>query len=134
MTIQSIDEYIHACPATLQPLLQQLRETIQSAAPDATQKISYAMPTFYLAGNLVHFALAKQHIGFYPSPSAITAFAQEMTPYKSSKGAVQFPLDQPLPLDLITRMVQFRAEENRQQAAAKSRKPKSSPKGGRQPV
>jgi uncharacterized protein YdhG (YjbR/CyaY superfamily) len=125
MTIQSIDEYIAGCPAALQPLLQQLRQTIQAAAPDATEKISYAMPTFYLGVNLVHFALAKQHIGFYPSPSGITAFAEELTPYVWSKGAVQFPLDQPLPLDLITRMVQFRAEENRQWAAAKAAKRQS---------
>jgi uncharacterized protein YdhG (YjbR/CyaY superfamily) len=95
---------------------------IHAAAPEATEKISYQMPTFFLHGNLVHFAAFKHHIGFYPVPSGIEAFAAELAPYKRSKGAVQFPLDQPLPHDLITRIVDFRVAENRQKAEAKKKK------------
>jgi len=92
--------------------LNALRTSIRSAAPDATEKMSYQMPTFYLNGNLVHFAAYRKHIGFYPTPSAIFAFRDELKPYKTSKGAVQFPIDKPLPLDLISRIVSFRVEEN----------------------
>jgi len=102
-----------------------LRAAIRAAAPDAEEKISYQMPTFALHGNLVHFAAHPHHIGFYPAPSGIAAFAEELAPYKSSKGAVQFPLDQPLPLDLIRRIVEFRVEENR--AAAQARRPRKLP-------
>jgi uncharacterized protein YdhG (YjbR/CyaY superfamily) len=96
----------------VQTLLIALRATIRSAAPDATEKMSYQMPTFYLNGNLVHFAAFRKHIGFYPAPNAIVAFQEELKRYKTSKGAVQFPIDKPLPLDLITRIVAFRVEEN----------------------
>ncbi|MCA0456169.1 MAG: DUF1801 domain-containing protein [Chloroflexi bacterium] len=121
---QSIDEYIASFPKPIQELLQRVRETVKAAAPRATEKISYQMPTFDLHGNLVHFAAAKGHIGFYPTPSAISAFQDELTRYKGAKGSVQFPFDQPLPLDLITRMVKFRVEENEAKAAAKSKKKK----------
>ena len=85
---------------------------IHQAAPEATEKISYQMPTFYLRGNLVHFAAFKHHIGFYPVPSGIAAFEEELAPYKRSKGAVQFPLDQAMPHELISKIVKFRAAEN----------------------
>lgn len=107
-----VDGYISAYPTAVQMLLQQLRQVIREEAPQATEKISYGMPTFFLRRNLVHFAAAKHHIGFYPTPSAIEAFRTELTPYHHSKGAIRFPLDEPLPIDLIRRMVRFRVEEN----------------------
>jgi len=110
----SIDEYIAAFPPGIQEKLRALRAAIHAAAPEASEKISYQMPTFYLNGNLVHFAAFKNHIGFYPAPRGIDAFAAELAQYPGSKGAVRFPLDQPLPLDLVTRIVQFRAAENLQ--------------------
>jgi uncharacterized protein YdhG (YjbR/CyaY superfamily) len=112
----SIDEYIAAFPADVQKILQELRATIQAAAPDAEEKISYQMPTFFLNGNLVHFAAFKNHIGFYPAPQGIEAFKGELSKYKGAKGSVQFPLDKPLPLKLIGRIVKFRAAENRKKA------------------
>lgn len=108
----SVDEYIAQFPEEIQQKLREMRAVIHAAAPEATEKISYQMPTFYLRGNLVHFAAFKQHIGFYPVPSGIAAFEAELAPYKRSKGAVQFPLDQPLPTELIGRIVKFRVEEN----------------------
>jgi uncharacterized protein YdhG (YjbR/CyaY superfamily) len=112
ITYTSTDEYIASFPADVQGSLQSLRSAIREAAPDAVEAISYQMPTYKLNGkNLVHFAAYKNHIGFYPSPSAILHFAAELTPYKSSKGAVQFPVGQPLPLPLIQRMVAFRLQE-----------------------
>ena len=110
----SIDEYIAQFPEDIQQKLQEIRAVIHEAAPEATEKISYQMPTFYLRGNLVHFAAFKNHIGFYPVPSGIAAFEPELAPYKRSKGAVQFPLDQPIPTELISRIVQFRVAENLQ--------------------
>ncbi len=120
----TIDEYIATFPQAIQKLLQEVRATIKAAAPDATEKISYQMPTFFLEGNLVHFAAFKNHIGFYPAPRGIEAFKDELAVYNGAKGSVQFPLDQPMPLDLISRIVQYRAAENLQKAAQKSRKKK----------
>ena len=120
----SIDEYIATFPADIQAILQELRATIHAAAPEATEKISYQMPTFYLKGNLVHFGAFTNHIGFYPTPRGIEAFQQELSAYKGSKGAVQFPVDEPLPLELISRIVRFRAEENLKIAEEKVRKKK----------
>lgn len=111
-SIKTIDEYISVFPSPIQELLQQIRITIQEEAPDATEAISYAMPTFKLHGNLVHFAAFKSHIGFYPTPSGIKAFEKELDAYKYSKGAIQFPLNQPLPLDLVRKIVRFRVKEN----------------------
>jgi uncharacterized protein YdhG (YjbR/CyaY superfamily) len=108
----TIDDYIAQFPADVQAKLQEMRSLIRAAAPAATEKISYGMPTFFLRKNLVHFAAFKHHIGFYPVPTALTAFAADLAPYKTSKGGVQFPLDQPLPHDLITRIVEFRVAEN----------------------
>ncbi len=112
MIMKSIDEYIASFPEDIQTLLETMRATIRSAAPDAEETISYGMPTFRLKGNLVHFAACKKHIGFYPVPSGIEAFKQELAAYKGAKGSVQFPLNQPLPLDLISRIVTFRVAEN----------------------
>lgn len=108
----SVDEYISQCPLQVQDLLRELRAVIQQTAPDATEKISYQMPTFYLRGNLVHFAAFKNHIGFYPAASGVEAFKDVLTGYKISRGTIQFPLDQPLPYDLIRSIVQFRVAEN----------------------
>lgn len=113
----SIDEYIATFPAATQKILQAVRETIHAAAPEATEKISYQMPTFFLNGNLVHFAAFKNHIGFYPAPRGIEAFKDELAAYAGAKGSVQFPIDQPMPLELISRIVQFRAAENRAKPA-----------------
>jgi uncharacterized protein YdhG (YjbR/CyaY superfamily) len=110
-TPRDIDDYLSGYPKHVQRLLTQMRLTIKKAAPQAIEKISYGIPTFTLEGNLVHFAAFKNHIGFYPTPSAIAAFGKELSSYKCSKGAVQFPLDEPLPLTLVGRMVKFRAKE-----------------------
>jgi uncharacterized protein YdhG (YjbR/CyaY superfamily) len=108
----TIDEYIQAFPEPVQKLLREMRAVIQKEAPGALEKISYQMPTFFLNGNLVHFAAYANHIGFYPAPSGIKAFQSELTSYKNAKGSVQFPIDQPLPIDLIKKIVRFRVEEN----------------------
>ncbi|MGX7150399.1 iron chaperone [Enterococcus ureasiticus] len=110
MTI--IEKYISNTPEDRHAKLQQLYTIIKQLIPEATEKMSYGMPTFYLNGNLVHFANAKNHIGFYPAPSAIEAFKLELAEFKTSKGAIQFPLDQELPVDLIKKIVLFRLEEN----------------------
>ena len=117
----SIDEYISGFPEEIQILLEQVRTTIKQAAPEAEEAIKYAMPTFVLNGNLVHFAAFKNHIGFYPVPSGIEAFKKELSVYKGAKGSVQFPLDQPMPLELITKIVKFRLEENLRKAKTKKR-------------
>lgn len=121
---QTIDEYIAAFPAEVQQKLNELRQVIKAAAPQAGEKISYRMPTFTLEGNLVHFAAYKKHIGFYPTSSGIAHFQQELSAYKTSKGAVQFPVDQPIPYDLVRRMVAFRVQENLERATAKKKKSK----------
>jgi uncharacterized protein YdhG (YjbR/CyaY superfamily) len=108
----TIDEYIAQYPENIQKILQQIRSVIKEAAPDATEKISYQMPTFYLHGNLVHFAAFKSHIGFYPVPSGIEKFKEELSQYKGGKGSVQFSLEKPIPYDLIRRITLFRVEEN----------------------
>lgn len=118
--ITTIDGYIASCDESIHPILNTIRETIKQAAPGATEAIKYAMPTFVLNGNLVHFAAYKNHIGFYPAPSALIAFSNEIQDYKSSKGAVQFPLTKPIPYELIEKMVRFRVGEN----LAKTRKKK----------
>ncbi len=119
----SIDAYIAPFPTAIQTRLQALRGTIREAAPGATETINYTMPTFKLHGkNLVHFGGYDKHIGFYPAPSAMTAFEERLTAYKRAKGSVQFPHDQPLPLELVREMVLFRvAEDEAKAAAAKKR-------------
>ena len=111
-SFKNIDEYIALFPAEVQKKLREIRAVIKAAAPDATEAISYQMPTFKLHGNLVHFAAFKNHIGFYPAPQGIEKFQAELSKYKGSKGAVQFPIDQPVPLDLIRRMVEYRVQDN----------------------
>jgi uncharacterized protein YdhG (YjbR/CyaY superfamily) len=118
----TIDEYIAGFPPEIQAILQQVRATIHAAAPEATETISYQMPTFALHGNLVHFAAFKHHIGFYPTPSGTAQFQQALAPYKGGKGSVRFPLDQPIPYELITEIVRFRAAENLAKAAAKRKR------------
>ena len=109
---KNIDEYIAAYPGEIQKLLHEIRATIRKAAPEAEERISYAMPTFTLNGNLVHFAAYKNHIGFYPVPSGIDAFKEELSDYKGAKGSVQFPIDKPMPLQLIADIVKYRVQEN----------------------
>lgn len=107
----TIDEYHASFAPAVREILQHLRETIREAAPEATETISYNIPTFKMKKNLVHYAAFQHHIGFYPSPSALAAFKKELEKYKNSKGAVQFPIDKPLPIPLIKKMVRFRVEE-----------------------
>ncbi len=112
-TANSIDEYLAGFSPETRKVLEEVRALIKAAAPDATETISYAMPTFDLNGHhLVHFAGYPNHIGFYPVPSGVEAFKEELKPYKSGKGSVQFPLGQPIPADLIRRIVEFRLREN----------------------
>ncbi|MGI2336363.1 MAG: iron chaperone [Dehalogenimonas sp.] len=111
-TPTTIDEYIAGFPDAVQAILQKMRRTIQAAAPEATETISYQMPTFKLNGKaLIHFAAFKHHIGLYPTPSGITAFDQALAPYKRAKGSVQFPLENPVPYDLVKRITEFRVGE-----------------------
>jgi uncharacterized protein YdhG (YjbR/CyaY superfamily) len=122
MPPKSIDEYIAGSPEDVRQILEKIRMTIRKAAPQAEETISYQMPTFRLNGNLVHFAAFQNHIGFYPTPSGIEKFKDELSVYESAKGSVQFPLDQPIPYGLITKIVKFRVKENLERAAAKGKK------------
>ena len=122
ITSKSIDEYILKFPPEIQVILERLRKVIKESAPDAKEKISYQMPTFVLHGNLVHFAAFKNHIGFYPTPSGINAFKHELSSYKGAKGSVQFPIEKPLPYQLIREIVKFRVAENMEQAELKRKK------------
>jgi len=108
----TIDEYIAQCPQDVQQILAQIRAVIKESAPNAEEKISYQMPAFHLKGYLVGFAAHTHHIGFYTTPSGIEAFKDELSAYNSSKGAVQFPLDEPMPWELIRKIVKFRVAEN----------------------
>jgi uncharacterized protein YdhG (YjbR/CyaY superfamily) len=109
---QNIDEYIAGFPNEVREILEKVRMTIRQAAPEAEETIKYQMPTFTLKGNLVHFAAFKKHIGFYPVPTGIEKFKNELSAYEGGKGSVQFPLDKPIPYDLISKIVKFRVEEN----------------------
>lgn len=117
---RSIDEYIATFPEETQKILQEVRAVIHSAAPEAEEAISYQIPTFVFKGNLIHFAGYKNHIGLYPTPGGIEAFQKELAPYKKEKGSIRFPLDQPLPMDLIRQIVQFRVAETLQKEADKA--------------
>ncbi len=110
--LTTVDEYINQFPEDVQLILNNIRQIIHEEAPEATEKISYQMPTFVYHGNLVHFAGYKNHIGFYPTPSGITAFQKEIEEYKNAKGSVQFPLTKPIPYELIRKIVQHRVNEN----------------------
>ena len=120
-----VDKYIAGFPEETQKLLEEVRSTIRNTVPEAEEKIGYGIPTFTLNGNLVHFAGYKNHIGFYPAPQGLEAFKEELSKYKGAKGSVQFPLDQPLPLDLIIKMVKYRVEKNLEKPAAKIKKKES---------
>ncbi|HWL24934.1 MAG TPA: DUF1801 domain-containing protein [Ureibacillus sp.] len=122
MIPKSIDEYILQYPHEVQEILKTIRKVIKDSAPNAEEKISYRMPTFVLNGNLVHFAAFKNHIGFYPTSSGINSFQQELSEYKSSKGAVQFPIGKPIPYELISQIVKFRVAENQSKAEGKKKK------------
>jgi uncharacterized protein YdhG (YjbR/CyaY superfamily) len=118
----SIDEFIAGFPEDVQQKLEQMRKAIAKAAPGAVETIKYGIPTFTLGGrNLVHFAAYKNHIGFYPAPSGIEAFEKELAPYKAGKGTIQFPLDKPLPLKLVTEAVLFRARQLAEKAQPKKK-------------
>jgi uncharacterized protein YdhG (YjbR/CyaY superfamily) len=106
-----IDAYTAGFPPDIQKILQKIRQTIQKAAPSASEVISYGIPTFKLNGNLVHFAAFKNHIGFYPTPSGLQAFANELKQFKTAKGSIQFPLKEPFPYSLISKMVKFRKKQ-----------------------
>ena len=125
VTYESIDNYISKFPPEVQEKLKKLRKVIQGSAPQAEEKISYQMPTFTLQGkNLVHFAAHKNHIGFYPTPSGIDAFKHELAEYTGAKGSVQFPLDKPMPYDLVSKIVKFRVAENLKESEGKLKKKK----------
>jgi uncharacterized protein YdhG (YjbR/CyaY superfamily) len=121
-TPRTIDEYIASFSSEVQAILEKVRATIKAAAPDAEETISYRIPTFTLHGNLVHFAAFKKHIGFYPAPSGIVKFKNELSAYEGAKGSVKFPLDQRIPFSLIRKIVKFRVKENLELAAAKKKR------------
>lgn len=118
----TIDAYIAGYPEDVQEILRRIRATIKEVAPDAHETTKYRLPTFTLHGNLVHFGAFKDHIGFYPDPSAIGAFKDELAPYRTSKGAIQFPLSESIPYDLIDRITVYRVQENLAKATAKAAK------------
>ena len=119
---QDIDEYIAGFPHDVQEILGKIRMTIRKAAPDAEEAIKYQMPAYVLKGNLVYFAAHKKHIGFYPTPTGIEQFKSELSVYEGGKGSVQFPLDEPIPYELIGKVVRFRVKENLERAEAKKKK------------
>lgn len=121
VSIKSVDDYIASFPKEIQKLLTQLRATIVKSAPGAEEVISYQMPAFRFYGMLVYFAAYEKHIGFYPRPAAIEQFKDELSQYKTSKGAIQFPLTKPLPIALISKIVKFRVKENLQEAELKGK-------------
>ena len=118
----SIDSYIASFPQDVQERLETMRATIHAAAPNAEERISYLMPAFAMNGILVYFSVGKGYIGFYPTSSGVAAFEHELGGYVATKGAIHFPFDQPLPLDLITRIVQFRVAEDQEKAATRANK------------
>ena len=123
-TPRDIDEYIAGFPSDIQTILKKIRTTIRKAAPDAEETIKYQMPTFTLYGNLVHFAAFKEHIGFYPVPRGVEPFKDELAAYKGEKSTARFPLDEPIPLDLISRIVKFRVTKNLESAHARGKREK----------
>ena len=127
-TSKDMDKYIAGFPKDVQAILEKIRKTIRKAAPEAEETINYGIPTFTLEGNLVHFAGFKNHVGFYPAPSGIEKFKKELSAYEGAKGSVKFPLDQPIPYDLIREIVVFRVKENLEKAEAKRKKKKPTSK------
>ena len=120
-TPKDIDEYIAGFPKDVQKILNKIRSTIKKAAPKAEEAISYQIPTFRLNGNLIHFAAYKNHIGLYPAPRAVEKFKKELARYGAGKGTLRFPLDEPIPYDLITKIVEFRAKQNLEKAKEKAK-------------
>jgi uncharacterized protein YdhG (YjbR/CyaY superfamily) len=120
--MKTIDEYIETFEPEIQKTLNEVRNFIKTEVPEAMERISYGMPTFYLNGNLVHFAAFKDHYGFFPSPSGIDAFEKELAPYRSGKGTLRFPIDKPIPWDIIQKVIQFRVKENSNKVKNKKRK------------
>jgi uncharacterized protein YdhG (YjbR/CyaY superfamily) len=118
----TIDEYFSGFPENVQDILNRIRAVIRAAAPDAKEKISYGIPTFYTTENLVHFAAYQHHIGFYPTSSGIEHFHKELAGYELSRGTVRFSLDQPIPYDLISRITAFRVKQSQEKASAKKKK------------
>ncbi len=116
--LESIDQYIAGFPEAVRIVLDQVRAVIKAAAPDALEAIKYGLPTFVLKENLVHFGAFKNHIGFYPTPSGILKFKEELSNFSTAKGSIQFPHDKPIPLKLISKIVKFRMEEIREKVAA----------------
>lgn len=119
---ETIDEYIAGFPDDVRKILEKIRATIRKAAPDAEEAIKYQLPTFTLKGNLVHFGAFTNHIGFYPAPIGIEEFKKELERYQGGKGTIRFPLDEPIPFGLISRIVKFRVKNNLERAAAKGKK------------
>jgi uncharacterized protein YdhG (YjbR/CyaY superfamily) len=119
---KNIDQYIAGCPQDVQEILKKIRGVIRKAAPDAEETIKYQMPTFTLKGNLVHFAAFKQHIGFYPPTTGPEPFKKALAIYAGAKGSLKFPIDEPIPFDLISQIVKYRVKENLDRAAAKQKK------------
>jgi uncharacterized protein YdhG (YjbR/CyaY superfamily) len=124
ITFQSVDEYILQFPPEVQEILKNLRKVIKESAPEAEEKISWQMPTFVLHGNLVHFAAHKNHIGFYPAPSGIDAFEDELSEYRGGKGTLKFLIKKPMPYELISKIVKFRVADNIKNAEEKLKKKK----------
>lgn len=123
--IDKVEDYIASFPEDIQELLKELREAVRETAPEAMEKISYGMPTFAMDGNIIHFAAFKNHIGLYPGADGVAAFQDELKPYKTSKGTIQFSLDQPLPMNLIKRIVNYKVEENKERTRLKTEKKKN---------
>ena len=121
VVFDSIDQYIASFPEETQKILEEIRSTVKAAAPEAEEKISYQMPTFFLNGNLIHFAAFKNHIGIYPTPSGTQAFKDEISRYQGAKGSIRLPIDEPMPLELIGKIVKFRVAENLTKAKAKGK-------------
>lgn len=124
ISYKTVEEYISSFTPEIKVILENIRSIIKDCIPEAKEKISYQMPTFEYYGNLVHFAAFKNHIGFYPTPNGVTIFEEELKQYKQGKGSVQFPLDQPIPYDLIKKIVEFRVKENEERVNNKLKKNK----------
>lgn len=118
---ETIDEYIGEFPKEVQKILEQIRESVRKAAPQSVEAIKYGIPTFVSGGNLVHFGAFKNHIGFYPAPTGIKKFEKELSVFKQGKGSVQFPINEPMPLELIKKIVEFRISQNAGKASKKKK-------------
>jgi uncharacterized protein YdhG (YjbR/CyaY superfamily) len=118
--IATIDEYIMGFEPAIQKTLNELRDFVKAEVPEATEKISYGMPTVYLKGNLVHFAAFKDHYGFFPTPSGINEFEDELAPYKTGKGTLRFPFNEPIPWETLKKVIRYRVEENLKKVSGKT--------------